>query len=67
MSNDQNETDYYFRKYLESYGFNNLPPIQVMREMDAEVITFSKSNTRDYRVIIIANMDQLPKNGDLPA
>ena len=66
MSNDQKETDYYFRRYLESYGFNNLPPLQVMREMDAEVITFSKSITRDY-IVIIANMDQLPKNGDLLA
>lgn len=66
MSNDQKETDYYFRKYLESYGFNNLPPLQVMREMDAEVITFSKSITRDY-IVIITNMDQLPKNGDLLA
>jgi hypothetical protein len=66
MSNDQEETDYNFRKYLESYGFDNLPPLQVMREMDAEVITFSKSNTRDY-IVIIANMDQLPKNGDLLA
>jgi hypothetical protein len=48
MSGDQKETDYHFRKYLESHGFNNLPPLQVMREMDAEVITFSKSITRDY-------------------
>ena len=66
MSTDQKETDYYFRKYLESYGFNNLPPLQVLREMDVEVITFSKSNTRDYRVIL-ANQNQLPKNGDLLA
>ena len=51
MSNDQKETDYYFRKYLESCAFNNLPPLEVMREMDAEVITFSKSNTSDYRAV----------------